>query len=174
LTLKQKPNNSSYFWIKIKFKMKILMVCLGNICRSPLAEGVLRAKLKERGVENVNVDSAGTSSYHIGDAPDERTIANAKKHGVEISHLKARQFTVNDFDQFNRIYVMDSSNLINVLALARNEEDKKKVEMILNIIHPGQDMAVPDPYFGGEQGFENVFQLLDKACEGIVNDSNLQ
>jgi protein-tyrosine phosphatase len=150
--------------------MKILMVCLGNICRSPLAEGVLRAKLKERGVENVNVDSAGTSSYHIGDAPDERTIANAKKHGVEISHLKARQFTVNDFDQFNRIYVMDSSNLINVLALARNEEDKKKVEMILNIIHPGQDMAVPDPYFGGEQGFENVFQLLDKACEGIVND----
>jgi protein-tyrosine phosphatase len=150
--------------------MKILMVCLGNICRSPLAEGVLRAKLDKKGLHKVKVDSAGTSSYHIGDAPDNRTIANARQHGIEISHLQARQFIKNDFDNFDRIYVMDTSNLHNVLDLARNEDDKKKVDLILNVIHPEQNMPVPDPYFGGEQGFENVFQLLDKACEGIIND----
>jgi protein-tyrosine phosphatase len=148
---------------------KILMVCLGNICRSPLAEGILRSKLEKHNIDYVEVDSAGTSSYHIGDNPDPRTIANALKHGVDIRNLAARQFTIQDFDDFDKIFVMDQSNYNNVIGLSRNEEDKKKVQMILNIIHPELNLPVPDPYFGGEQGFENVFQLLDEASEGIVN-----
>jgi protein-tyrosine phosphatase len=148
---------------------KILMVCLGNICRSPLAEGILAGKLKQHNLDYVQVDSAGTSSYHIGDHPDPRTIANAKKHGVDIQNLVARQFTVYDFDEFDHIFVMDQSNYNNVIGLARDEEDKKKVQMILNVIHPDLNLPVPDPYFGGEQGFENVFNLLDEASEGIVN-----
>jgi protein-tyrosine phosphatase len=149
---------------------RILMTCLGNICRSPLAEGVLKHKLEEHQINDIEVDSAGTSSYHIGDPPDARTIANAREHGIEISHLVARQFTVHDFDNFDKIYVMDESNLKNVLELARDEKDKAKVEMILNVLHPGQNMPVPDPYFGGEQGFENVFNLLDQASDRIINN----
>jgi len=146
---------------------KILMVCLGNICRSPLAEGILREKTKEYS-EDIIIDSAGTSNYHIGSQPDNRTIANALTHGVDVSQLKARQFTVSDFDNFDHIYVMDSSNYSDVIALARNEGDKKKVALLLNSIYPNSNMSVPDPYFGGEQGFENVFILLDNACEVIA------
>lgn len=145
----------------------ILMVCLGNICRSPLAEGILRDKAKKLGLD-IHIDSAGTSNYHIGEHPDSRTIANARKHGVDVSHLKGRQFTVADFDAFDKIFVMDASNYSDVIALARNEADKNKVEMILNRLHPGSNMPVPDPYFGGEQGFENVFILLEQACDVIA------
>jgi protein-tyrosine phosphatase len=147
---------------------KILMVCLGNICRSPLAEALLSDKLKKNGLDKVEVDSAGTSSYHIGQQPDLRTAENARKHGLEISHLIGRQFTVQDFDHFNKIYVMDKSNYNNVVELARNEKDIQKVELILNILHPDLNMPVPDPYFGGETGFENVYNLLDQACDRIV------
>lgn len=143
------------------------MVCLGNICRSPLAEGILRDKTKKAGL-NVFIDSAGTSNYHIGEHPDKRTIRNALEHGVEISKLKARQFSVIDFDEFDHIFVMDSSNYSDVISFARNENDKKKVELILNRIYPNSNMAVPDPYFGGEQGFENVYILLDKVCDVIA------
>jgi len=147
---------------------KILMVCLGNICRSPLAEGILREKTNELGIP-VYIDSAGTSDYHIGEHPDKRTIANALKHNVDISKLKGRQFVQEDFDLFDTIFVMDSSNYTNVIALARNENDIKKVELILNRLHPNQNRAVPDPYFGGEQGFEDVFVLLDNVCSTIAN-----
>jgi protein-tyrosine phosphatase len=144
------------------------MVCLGNICRSPLAEGILRVKAEKAGID-ITIDSAGTSNYHIGECPDKRTILNAQKHAVDVAKLKARQFSVNDFDEFDHIFVMDSSNYSDVISLARNNSDRKKVELILNRVYPGSDMSVPDPYFGGEQGFENVFILLDKACDVIVS-----
>tara|TARA_B110000467_G_C17890929_1_gene249832 strand:+ start:94 stop:525 length:432 start_codon:yes stop_codon:yes gene_type:complete len=139
--------------------MRILMVCLGNICRSPLAEGILRDKANT----SILVDSAGTSSYHIGDSPDSRMISTAAQHKIDISTLRARQFQQVDFDSFDRIYAMDSSNYQNILALVRNTDDQEKIHMMLA---DGQD--VPDPYFGGAQGFENVFQLLNEACERIL------
>lgn len=145
--------------------MKILMVCLGNICRSPLAHGLLREKVKGH---NVEVDSAGTAGYHIDEAPDTRMIKTARKYGINISDLRGRQFKVNDFDEFDKIYVMDSSNRDNVLALARNEADAAKVDMILNEIEPGTNSPVPDPYFGGDAGFENVYKLLDRATDRII------
>lgn len=147
---------------------KILMVCLGNICRSPLAEGILRTKAEQLNLE-IEVDSAGTSNYHIGECPDIRTIRNARNHKIDLSKLKARQFTVKDFDSFDVIMVMDASNYSDVISLARNENDKKKVELILNRVYPNANMSVPDPYFGGEDGFENVFTILNNACEVIVN-----
>ncbi|CAN5766152.1 low molecular weight protein-tyrosine-phosphatase [soil metagenome] len=146
----------------------ILMVCLGNICRSPLAEGVLRKKLELAGIKNIIVDSAGTSDYHVGDAPDLRSAENAKSHGIDISGLCGRQFTVKDFDAFDRIYVMDASNYQNVMKLARNESDKNKVELLLNAKWPKKNMPVPDPYYGSGDGFENVFQLVAQACDEIV------
>jgi protein-tyrosine phosphatase len=149
--------------------MKILVVCLGNICRSPLAEGILLHMVAEKKLDLV-IDSAGTSDYHINEAPDARTIANAKKHNIDLSPLRARQFTVEDFNAFDKIFVMDKSNLQNVLKLARNESDKQKVDLFLNISHPNGNMEVPDPYFGGEQGFENVFQLIWKASEKLIAD----
>jgi protein-tyrosine phosphatase len=147
---------------------RILMVCLGNICRSPLAEGILRTKAEQAGIE-LEIDSAGTSNYHTGECPDKRTIQNALSHNVDLSKLKARQFTINDYDKFDHIFVMDNSNYGDVISLARNEDDKRKVELILERVYPGSKMSVPDPYFGGEQGFEHVFILLDKACDEIIN-----
>lgn len=147
--------------------MKILVVCLGNICRSPLAEGILLHMVNEKKLP-ITIDSAGTSNYHIDEAPDTRTIANAKKHKIDLSPLRARQFIVEDFDVFDKIFVMDKSNLQNVLSLARNEKDKQKVDLFLNISHPNGNMEVPDPYFGGEAGFENVFQMIWNASEKLI------
>jgi protein-tyrosine phosphatase len=147
---------------------RILVVCLGNICRSPLAEGILLHLVKEKKL-NVTIDSAGTSDYHIDECPDRRTIANAKKNGIDLSPLRARQFKQSDFDEFDKIFVMDRSNMANVLRLARHNHDKAKVELLLNVLHPGQDLEVPDPYFGGEQGFEDVFQMVYKACEKLLD-----
>lgn len=146
---------------------KILVVCLGNICRSPLAEGIMLKLIKENNI-NMRVDSAGTSNYHVDEAPDKRTIANAAKHDVDLKPLRARQFKASDFDKFDKIYVMDKSNMANVLALAVNEEQKTKVDLLLNASNPGMNLEVPDPYFGGEQGFEDVFQMVYKACQHIV------
>jgi len=143
---------------------KILFVCLGNICRSPLAEGIM-LHLKDKHSLNVEIDSAGTAGYHVGEAPDNRTIANAKKNGVDLSSLRARQFDKKDLDTFDKIYVMDHSNLRNVLALAKDQKQKEKVSLFLNTVYPGRDLEVPDPYYGTEQGFEDVFQLVYKACE---------
>ena len=149
--------------------VKILMVCLGNICRSPLAEGILKSKLSK---DNFFVDSAGTASYHIGDPPDKRSIAVAKKYGIDISNLKGRQFSVSDFERFDLIYIMDESNYRNVISLARNTNDKDKVLYILNEVYPSQNYSVQDPYYGGESGFESMFKILDEACEIISQRLN--
>lgn len=149
--------------------MKILMVCLGNICRSPVAEGVMKHVAQTNQLD-LQVDSAGTANYHVGESPDERSQASALSHGVDISNLRGRQFTVQDFDAFDRIYVMDKSNLKNVLKLARTAADKQKVDLLLNANHPGKNLEVPDPYYGGPQGFENVYQLVLEACEAIATD----
>ncbi len=147
--------------------MRILMVCLGNICRSPMAEGILRAKVEEMNL-NVICDSAGTSDYHIGEAPDKRARSCMKRHGQSIEDLKARQFEVDDFDKFDMIYAMDSSNYNNILSKARSSEDEKKVAMILNESQANKNMEVPDPYFGGDAGFDHVYALLDAACDAIL------
>lgn len=149
--------------------MKILMVCLGNICRSPLADGLLRKKVKEAGLD-VFVDSAGTSDFHIGEAPDSRMRATAKKLDCPIDDLRARQFVAADFDDFDIIYAMDASNYKNILSLKRTESDALKVKLLLNELYTGEDMEVPDPYFGGEQGFIDVFIMLDKATDVIINN----
>lgn len=144
--------------------IKILMVCLGNICRSPLAEGILKSKLP---VDSFYVDSAGTSNYHIGSQPDKRSIAIAKKYKIDISNLKGRQFDVADFDRFDFIYVMDESNYKNVIQLTRNNSDFEKVKFIMNEVYEGKNYAVPDPYYGGEDGFENIYKMLNEACNNI-------
>ena len=143
---------------------KILMVCLGNICRSPLAEGIMRSKLSE----DFKVDSAGTGGWHAGELPDKRSISTAKGRGLDITNQRARQFKKSDFDTFDYIFVMDNSNYKDVLALAPNEVAKSKVKLILNEIFPGENVDVPDPYYGGQDGFENVFDMLDQACEEIA------
>jgi len=143
---------------------RILMVCLGNICRSPLAEGILKSKINR---ETVFVDSAGTGSWHSGSLPDQRSIAIAKKYGIDLTDQCARVFLPEDFDRFDHIYVMDQSNYKNVCRLAPDEKAIEKVQLILNEIHPDKNLEVPDPYYGGDQGFENVYQMLDEACEKI-------
>jgi len=145
--------------------MKILMVCLGNICRSPLAEGILKSKLPEN---SFTIDSAGTSNYHIGDYPDIRSINIARHHDIDISSQRGRQFKLEDFDTFDLIYAMDSSNYQNIIKLARTTEDISKVNLILDEIQDFKLKDVPDPYYGGENGFSNVFQMLDLACNKIV------
>ena len=145
------------------------MVCLGNICRSPLAEGILKSKNFDRKTE---IDSAGTAGYHIGEKPDKRSIAIAKQYDIDISGQKSRKFNIEDFDEFDYIYVMDNSNYDNVIALARNENDKAKVKLILNEVSPGENLEVPDPYYGGEYGFLDVFKMLDEACEVIAKKIN--
>ena len=143
---------------------KVLMVCLGNICRSPLAQGILESKASK----NVYVDSAGTAAYHQGNLPDKRSIEVAAKYGLDITNQRARKFEKEDFDTFDVIYVMDESNLADILLLARNNQDQQKVKLILNEIHPDKNQSVPDPYYGGDSGFENVYKMLDEACNQIV------
>lgn len=145
--------------------VKILMVCLGNICRSPLAEGILASKLPK---DKFIVDSAGTGNYHIGKQPDHRSIATAKKNGIDISNQKARQFTPKDFETFDYIFVMDNSNYDDVVFLAKTEEQKQKVQLILNELFPGDNVDVPDPYYGLQNGFDMVFEMLDETTDLIA------
>lgn len=148
--------------------MKILMVCLGNICRSPIAEGILKHKLKAKGI-NAIVDSAGTGGYHIGELPDKRSIAIAKKYDIDITDQRARKLRSIDYQEFDLIFAMDTYNYQDILKLAKPDE-KKKIKMILNESHPNSNISVPDPYYGGEDGFEKVFQMLDRACDKIINN----
>lgn len=148
---------------------RVLMVCLGNICRSPLAEGILKSKID---TDKTLVESAGTGGWHVGELPDPRSVEVAQNHQIDITYQRCRKFTYADFENFDWIYVMDRSNLADVLSLARNEQDKQKVRLILNEIQQGENLDVPDPYYGGDRGFENVYQMLDEACEVISNKLN--
>lgn len=147
--------------------MKILMVCLGNICRSPMAEGLMRAKIKKYNLD-AEVDSAGFEAFHTGDAPDYRAIQVMKQNGLDITDQQSRLFRRSDFDTFDRIYVMDSGNYRDVKAMTVRAEQMEKVDFILNILHPGSNKAVPDPYYGGKEGFETTYSLLDAATEQIA------
>ena len=146
---------------------KILFVCLGNICRSPLAEGIMLKLIADKNL-SLHVDSAGTAKFHVGEQPDKRTIENAKKHNVDLKPLVARQFSEKDFDLFDTIYVMDNSNMTNVLALVKNDSQSQKVELFLNTLYPNKNMEVPDPYFGDDEGFEDVFNLVYDTCVKIA------
>ncbi|MEH6408160.1 MAG: low molecular weight protein-tyrosine-phosphatase [Leeuwenhoekiella sp.] len=145
-------------------KTKILMVCLGNICRSPLAEGLLKSKLDP---ENFIVHSAGTGHWHIGNPPDSRSIAVAKKNGLDITAQRGMQFNSDFFDTYDHIYVMDKFNYKDVLSLAHDEKDRQKVHLILDEIFPEEGVDVPDPYTGGPGGFDNVYKMLDEATDKI-------
>jgi protein-tyrosine phosphatase len=147
--------------------MKILMVCLGNICRSPLAEGILAHKTNHL---NLEVDSAGTAAYHVGKLPDSRSIEIANKYNIDLSKQRARQFSRADFDTFDIIYVMDTNNYAHLISLADNKEERNKIRMILNEINPNACESVPDPYYGGENGFQNIYNMLEKACNKIVQN----
>ena len=140
------------------------MVCLGNICRSPLAEGILAAKAKGLGWE---IESAGTSGFHSGEKPDKRSISIAKENGIDISQQRSKQFRAWDFEVYDIIYVMDSSNYQDVIKHAQSDEERAKVKLIMNELEPGININVPDPYYG-EFGFENIFTMLDQACNVIV------
>jgi protein-tyrosine phosphatase len=147
--------------------MKILMVCLGNICRSPLAEGLMQHHVEQAGLD-WTVDSAGTGSWHVGNPPDRRSVQVARMNHIDISRQRCRQFSRADFAFFDRIYVMDMQNYRDVLRLAVSDTDRAKVELILNVVYPGQQQEVPDPYYD-DDGFDAVFKMLDKACAAIIS-----
>ena len=147
--------------------MKILMVCLGNICRSPLAEGILQHKALKAGL-NWSVESAGTEAYHAGEPPHRLSQKVAKHNGIDISQQCSRKFVKEDMLKFDRIYVMDDDNYLNVKRLSKELWNEKKVDLLLNTLYPGENRNVPDPWYGGEDGYHAVFEMIDKACEAIV------
>jgi len=144
---------------------KVLMVCLGNICRSPLAEGILKSKVDG---SKVFVDSAGTEGWHQGNPPDQRSIDVAKYHHIDIANQRSRKFKASDFNEFDLILVMDKTNYIDIASKAESESDRQKIKLILDF-SPNTYSEVPDPYYDGKNGFEFVYQLLDEACEIILS-----
>ncbi len=144
--------------------MKILMVCLGNICRSPLAQGIMELHAPADWL----IDSAGTSGWHEDERPDTRSILIAKERGIAIDHQRSRQVNEEDFETFDIIFAMDSSNYTNLIRLAPNEAAKAKVRLILNEAYPGENRQVPDPYTGGQSGFSHVYELLEEAVQSFI------
>jgi len=147
--------------------MKILMVCLGNICRSPLAEGILAHKIKQLDIE---VDSAGTAAYHVGKSPDKRSIEIANKYNINLENQRARQFSRSDFDKFDIIYAMDTNNLAHLISLSETKKERQKIRLILNEINPNACESVPDPYYSGKDGFQNTYNMLNEACDKIIQN----
>ena len=147
--------------------MRILMVCLGNICRSPLAEGILAHKTKQLAIE---VDSAGTAAYHVGKLPDKRSIEIANKYNINLENQRARQVSRSDFDKFDIIYAMDTNNLAHLISLSKTKKERQKIRLILNEINPNACESVPDPYYGGKNGFQNVYNMLNEACDKIIQN----
>src|ERR1043165_8926701 len=147
--------------------MKILMVCLGNICRSPLAEGILKHKAKQAGLDWV-VESAGTNGYHIGEPPHRLSQKVARLNGIDICEQRARQFVKEDFDRYDKIYAMADDVLDEIKWIAKEKYNPSKVDLFLNELYPGKNKSVPDPWYGGEEGYHEVYQIIEKACDAIV------
>lgn len=147
---------------------KILMVCLGNICRSPLAEGILKSKVGN----DIIVDSAGTAAYHVGELPDERSIGVAYINNIDISDQRAREVKISDFDEYDCIYAMDKENYNNLRFMAKTDVHKKKIKMLMNELLPNENIDVPDPYYGGENGFNEIYVMIDKATDKIIERLN--
>ena len=147
--------------------MRILMVCLGNICRSPLAEGILKDKVEKAGL-NWFIDSAGTNGYHIGEAPHKLSQKVARLNGIDICQQKARQFVKEDFDRFDKIYAMADDVLDDIKRIAKNKFDPTKADFLMNELFPEQNVSVPDPWYGPEPGYHQVYKLIDDACEAII------
>lgn len=145
---------------------KVLMVCLGNICRSPLAEGLLQSKVDTSKIE---VSSAGTGGWHVGELPDPRSIEVAQQNGLDITQQRGKQFSTYDFEIYDHIFVMDTSNYRDVVKLATSTSEKGKVQLLLEETFPGEQRDVPDPYHGGDEGFKNVYNMINDACEKIAN-----
>ena len=143
------------------------MVCLGNICRSPLAEGILKEKIKNAGL-NWEVDSAGTNGYHVGEAPHRFSQKVAKHRGIDISGQKCRSFSKDDFDRFDKIYAMSADIIDEMRFISKEKFDRSKVDLLLNECHPGENRDVPDPWYGAEDGYHAVYDMIDEACEAIV------
>ena len=147
--------------------MKILMVCLGNICRSPLAEGILQHKAAKAGL-NWIVESAGTNGYHTGEPPHRLSIKVALQNGIDIRQQRSRKFIAEDFERYDKIYAMADDVIDDMKKIAKNKFDIAKVDLLLNELFPQQNLEVPDPWYGPEKGYHEVFELIDKACEVIV------
>lgn len=151
-------------------KVSVLFVCMGNICRSPTAHGVFRNLLRQQGLEDlIYIDSAGTHAYHVGNPPDERSVATAEKRGIEMRDLRARKVDFSDFIEFDYILPMDDDNYANLMNLAPRDL-QQKVRYFLEFAEGIEQKYVPDPYYGGPQGFENVFDLVEKASIGLLAD----
>ncbi len=148
--------------------MKILMVCLGNICRSPLAEGILKQKAREAGLV-WEVDSAGTNGYHVGEAPHHLSQKVARMHGIDISYQRARRFQSADFGRYDRIYAMAGDVVEEMRRIAGTRYQPEKVLLLLNELEPGGNPDVPDPWYGTEPGYHEVFELINRACTVIIN-----
>lgn len=147
--------------------MRILMVCLGNICRSPIAEGVMRYKIEQHGLD-WTVDSAGTESYHVGEAPHRFSQKICMEHGIDISMLRARRFKAGDFERFDMIYAMAADVFEEILDIANGHADRAKLDIFLNELEPGANQSVPDPYYGTEEGYTFVYELIDRTCDEII------
>jgi protein-tyrosine phosphatase len=147
--------------------VKILFVCTGNICRSPLAEGILKDKLRKKNIP-AEVDSAGLENFHVGDPPDNRAVTIARKYAIDITGHRGRLFVTDDFDKFDKVFIMDSFHYAALSGMSRNERDLKKIEYTMNAVEPGKNTAVEDPWYDGMNAFETVYKQLDQACEKIA------
>jgi protein-tyrosine phosphatase len=147
--------------------MKILMVCLGNICRSPLAEGILQQKAFEAGL-SWSVESAGTNGFHNGEAPHPLSQKVARMNGLDISHQRSRKFRTEDFNVYDKIYALADDVLDDIKRIARNKFDSRKADLLLNELYPGKNKDVPDPYYGGEQGYHEVYRMIEAVCDRII------
>ena len=143
------------------------MVCLGNICRSPLAEGILQDKALKAGL-NWSVESAGTNRYHTGDAPHRLSQKIAMQHGIDISRQRARTFVPEDFERYDKIYALAKDVLDDIGYIAKNKFDGAKINLLMNELYPGRNMDVPDPYYNGEEAYHEVYKMLDKVCDKII------